>query len=303
MLAEGRIFNIQKFSTEDGPGIRTTVFMKGCPLGCTWCANPESQCATPQLGYRESKCRGCGTCAGACPFGAIEMNSEKPFVRIDRKLCTDCGECIDKCGPGALKFFGETRSTEDVFAEVEKDVGYYMKSGGGLTVSGGEPMMQADFVAELFRLSKEIGIETALDTCGYFPSESIEKLQGLLDLVLFDIKIMDREEHKKYTGVYNDLILENLSRFLKTDARVLIRIPLIPNITDTVENLVQIAEFILKTDPSLHVDLLPFHNYGENKYKMIGMEYTLSGVKRQSAVKLDECLSIFTDRGIDCTLH
>lgn len=303
MLTEGRIFNIQKFSTEDGPGIRTTVFMKGCPLSCTWCANPESQCAMHQLGYRESKCRGCGTCAGVCPSGAIELNSEKPFVRINRELCTNCGDCIDKCGPGALKFFGETRNAEDVFAEVEKDVGYYIKSGGGLTVSGGEPMMQADFVAELFRLSKEIGIETALDTCGYFPTESIDKVSGLVDLVLFDIKLMDRELHKKHTGVYNDLIHTNLKRFLETDAEIFIRIPLIPDITDTSDNLTAIADYVLSLNADLHVDLLPFHNYGENKYKMIGMEYTLSGKKRQNNEKLNECLRIFTDRGIDCTLH
>lgn len=303
MCAEGRIFNIQKFSTEDGPGIRTTVFMKGCPLSCTWCANPESQCSIPQLGYRESKCRGCGTCAGACSYGAIELNSEKPFVKIDWVRCVNCGLCIEKCSPGALKFFGETKNVEDVFTEAEKDVGYYMKSGGGVTVSGGEPMMQVDFVAELFRRCKNIGVETALDTCGYFPTESIDKLAGLVDLVLFDIKLMDRELHKKYTGVYNDLIHTNLNRFLETEAEIFIRIPLIPDITDTRDNLTAIAEYVLSFNRDLHVDLLPFHNYGENKYKMIGMAYTLSEKRRQNNEKLNECLHIFTNRGIDCTLH
>lgn len=303
MPMEGRIFNIQRFSTDDGPGIRTTVFLKGCPLRCIWCANPESQKSERQLGYRESKCRGCGKCFNVCDSGAISLADAVPFVRIDKSKCTNCGKCSKQCSAGAMKLFGEYKSADDVFREVEKDTGYYARSGGGVTVSGGEPMLQSGFVYELFRKCREIGIETALDTCGYYPTESIRIIEDVTDLVLFDMKIFDRNLHKKYTGVYNDIILDNLHCFLDAGIKVFIRIPLIPNITDTDENLQAIADYIRILGMDLHVDLLPYHNYGENKYKMLGMKYALAGVKRQPDEKLEHCFCIFKDKGIDCALH
>ena len=202
-----------------------------------------------------------------------------------------------------MKLFGEYKSADDVFREVEKDTGYYARSGGGVTVSGGEPMLQSGFVYELFRKCREIGIETALDTCGYYPTESIRIIEDVTDLVLFDMKIFDRNLHKKYTGVYNDIILDNLHCFLDAGIKVFIRIPLIPNITDTDENLQAIADYIRILGMDLHVDLLPYHNYGENKYKMLGMKYALAGVKRQPDEKLEHCFCIFKDKGIDCALH
>ncbi len=301
----GTIFNIQRFSTDDGPGVRTTVFMKGCPLLCTWCANPESQAAHLQVVHRTSKCRGCGKCAAVCPQKAISIvaGGNKPEVKIDRTLCTNCCECVEVCTPGAMHVYGERITAKEAFDTVKRDAGYYMRSGGGVTVSGGEPMMQIDFVAELFSLCKSNGIHTALDTCGFFPTEYISEVSGLVDLVLFDLKIIDTEEHKHYTGVDNTIIHRNLRELLKTDAEIYIRVPLIPEITDTESNLKAIAAFVKKLQRPLHIDLLPYHNYGENKYRMLDMPYSLSEAKRQSEEKLAECLEIFLSEGLDCQLH
>ncbi|MBR2880695.1 MAG: glycyl-radical enzyme activating protein [Oscillospiraceae bacterium] len=301
----GTIFNIQRFSTDDGPGVRTTVFMKGCPLSCTWCANPESQAAHIQIVHRASKCRGCGKCVSVCPEKAISIiaGGEKPEVKIDRTLCTNCCRCVEVCTPGAMHIYGEHIAAKEAFDVVKRDAGYYMRSGGGVTVSGGEPMMQTDFVSELFSLCKNVGIHTTLDTCGFFPSEKLSKVNGLVDLVLFDLKIIDPETHKLYTGVDNRLIHDNLRELMKTDAEIIIRVPLIPEITDTEENLKAIAEFVKELERPLHIDLLPYHNYGENKYKMLDMPYALSEAKRQSDEKLAACLKLFTDADLDCQLH
>lgn len=301
----GTIFNIQRFSTDDGPGVRTTVFMKACPLSCIWCANPESQASHPQVVNRASKCRECGKCACACPEKAISIvpGENKFAVRIDRALCTNCCECVEVCTPGAMHIYGERVTAKEVFDIVKRDAGYYMRSGGGVTVSGGEPMMQADFVAELFSMCKSSGVHTALDTCGFFPTEYIGRLNGLVDLVLFDLKIIDTQAHKRCTGVDNQIIHKNLGEFLKTDAEIYIRVPLIPDITDTELNLRAIAALVKDLERPLHIDLLPYHNYGENKYKMLDMPYPLSETSCQSKEKLDECLKIFTDLDLDCRLH
>ena len=301
----GTIFNIQRFSTDDGPGVRTTVFMKGCPLSCLWCANPESQSPLPQVVNRPSKCRGCGKCAAACPEGAITLvpGEKKPEVRIDRTRCKSCCACVRACSPGAMHLYGERVTPGEVYDTVKRDLGYYQRSGGGMTVSGGEPMLQADFVAALFALCKNGGIHTALDTCGCFPTERLAKIEGLADLALFDLKLMDPEQHKRYTGVDNAVIHANLRALVKTETEIFIRVPLIPEITDTEANLTAIADFVKSLDRPLHVDLLPYHNYGENKFKMLGKPYLLAEAKRQSDEKLAACREIFTAAGLDCALH
>lgn len=301
----GTIFNIQRFSTEDGPGIRTTVFMKGCPLSCLWCANPESQAFEPQVAHRDSKCRGCGACTQQCPQHAISviMENGTPHSVIDRTRCVNCGSCVTACTAGSLHIYGERKTVGEVFNEVKKDAGYYDNSGGGLTISGGEPMMQSDFVAALFARCRRLGIPTALDTCGYYPTEMIDKLDGLVDLVLFDLKLMDSEQHRKYTGVDNALIFRNLERYHQMDAEIFIRIPLIPGVNDTEENLTATAKFISAFDPALHIDLLPYHNYGINKFASLDRRYELADAKRQSPEKLNGCKKIFDDFGLDCTLH
>ena len=302
----GTVFNIQRFSTEDGPGIRTTVFLKGCPLRCLWCANPESQLPLPQVAHRDSKCRGCGTCVQTCPNHAISLTAPDGGAVhpvIDRDRCVSCGACVSACTAGALHIYGETKTVDEVFAVVKRDAGYYASSGGGLTVSGGEAMMQADFTAALFARCRRLGIPTALDTCGCCPTEEIDKLDGLVDLVLFDLKFMDSAAHRQYVGAGNELILRNLERFHQTDAAIFIRIPLIPDINDTEENLRATAEFVRSFDPSLHIDLLPYHNYGINKFAALDRPYTLADIKRQSPEKLAACKAIFDAYGLDCELH
>lgn len=301
----GTIFNIQRFSTDDGPGIRTTVFMKRCPLSCIWCANPESQSGLPQVVNRPSKCRGCGKCAVACPEHAITLvpGEKKPQVKIDRTRCKTCCTCIQVCTPGSMHLYGERVTPDEVYDTVKRDLGYYQRSGGGMTISGGEPMMQVDFISALYALCKNDGIHTALDTCGCFPTENIAKVKRLVDLALFDLKIMDPELHKHYTGVDNQLIHTNLRTLVKTDIQIFIRVPLIPEITDTESNLTAIADFVKNLERPLHVDLLPYHNYGENKFKMLDKPYLLSDAQRQSKEKLASCLKIFNDAGLDCQLH
>lgn len=296
----GQLFNIQHFSTEDGPGIRTTVFMKGCPLRCWWCANPESKAFCPQLGHRTSLCIKCGYCIKTCPAGALSVSGGQ--VQVDRDICRFCGACTKVCPSNAMFFYGQEKSVDEVFTEVLKDIDYYKNSGGGVTVSGGECMMQPQFVEELFLRCKQMGIHTTLDTCGYFPTESLAPVLALTDLVLFDLKLMDREAHHKYTGVYNDLIHDNLRIIAQSNAEVFIRIPVIPGINDSLENLTASAEFVTSIG-SPHVDLLPYHNYGEGKYTILGEPYRMSGTGRPSKELMEQYRAIFTERGINCTAH
>lgn len=294
----GRVFNIQRFSTEDGPGIRTTVFLKGCPLRCLWCANPESQAAEPQLVRRLSSCIGCGRCASSCPSGAIDAQ-----LALDRVRCNACGECVSACPSGALSFYGVTRSVGEVFETVLRDAGCYANSGGGLTVSGGEPMLQPDFVAALFERACSAGIHTALDTCGYCDTELFERVLPLTGLILFDLKLMDPEKHREYTGVDNAVILKNAAWLAKKGAAMRIRIPLIPGINDSDENLEATAGFVAGFGSDCPVDLLPYHKFGLNKYGMLGMDYQLGGARPPKMEEKLRCQAVFRRHGLNCEIH
>jgi len=296
-----QIFNIQHFSTEDGPGVRTTVFLQGCPLKCLWCANPESQKAERQLAHRAPICVKCGCCIKSCPNGALSVKNGE--ISIDREKCVSCGTCVEACPSHAMFFYGEERTLDSVFSEIMRDKGYYETSGGGITCSGGEAMLQADFVGELFRRCKAEGIHTALDTCGQFPSSNIEKVLPFTDLVLYDIKHMDSKKHLEYTGFGNELILENLRLIHKYPAKIFIRIPVIPGYNDSEDALTAAADHIKDLDPALHVDLLPYHKFGLGKYKMLGMPYELNGVSSPTAVQKESYKRIFISKGLDCTMH
>jgi pyruvate formate lyase activating enzyme len=301
----GCVFNIQRFSIQDGPGIRSTVFLKGCPLRCLWCSNPESQNDLTELGYRDSVCTGCGNCIKVCPSQAraLTLSEGKPKIRIDRAKCTLCYKCVDACLFGAMRVYGRLMTVDEVFDEVKRDSLYYVNSGGGVTASGGEPLMQADFVAELFRRCKTKGIHTTIDTSGYAGVQDLEKVLAVTDLVLFDLKSMNGQQHKRTTEKDNRVILRNARLIIARGISMIIRIPLIPGINDSQENLTKTARFVAELDPKLHVDLLPYHRFGEGKFRMIGKEYPLADVVAPGDEQLDAALEVFKGFGLDCAIQ
>lgn len=276
----GRIFNIQKFSVHDGPGVRDTVFMKGCPLRCVWCSNPESQSPLPQIGWRDKKCIGCNVCLNVCPSGALVRDSEGRIVR-DRSRCTLCMECVHKCYAKAMHVYGEELSVDEVYRRV-RDKPLAWRSDGGVTVSGGEPLMQAAFVAALLEKFRRLSIHTAIETTLYAPWEKVALVVAQCSLVYADMKFFSPEKHKKYTGVDNALIKENMLRLKKEfpGVELIVRTPVIPGINDAPEELNAIADFL--KDVSLDdYELLPFHAFGAPKYEQLGMHYEVAGLKGQ----------------------
>ena len=275
----GLVFQIQKMSTEDGPGIRTTVFFKQCPLKCIWCHNPESILKKPQLEWFKHKCIGCNTCIQTCQQNSLNFNENG--LNIDRETCTSCGECSEACPSTALSMLGKWWSLEDLFHEIEKDKVYYTKSGGGITVSGGEPTQQPEFVGNFLKKCQENGISTALDTCGYASKKTYDKLLPYVDLVLLDIKMIDSNKHNKHTGVVNDIILENavwIMEFLKKNNKEMwIRTPIIPKYSATEENIKGIGIFIVEKLDNFpeRWDLLSFNRLCADKYSRLGLDWVL----------------------------
>jgi len=276
---KGLIFEIQRMATEDGPGIRTTVFMKQCNLKCIWCHNPESILKKPQLEWIKNKCIDCKTCIKTCSQKAlvfIELG-----LNINRKLCNNCKECVEECPSTALHMIGEKWDLKDLFYEINKDKVYYSESGGGITISGGEPTLQHLFIKKLLKKCKDNGISTALETCGYSSLEVLKQILPLLDIVLLDIKEINNEKHIDFTGVPNKTILENaifIAEFLKkNDKKLWIRTPVIPRYTATDNNIIGIGKFIvnqLKNFPE-RWDLLAFNNLCVSKYERLGLNWTL----------------------------
>ena len=252
------VFDIERNSYVDGPGIRTTVFFKGCNLRCGWCHNPESHIAAPQMMFHANKCTGCGTCKKKCP-NALER-------------CELCGKCALYCPHDARQLCGKEYTAEELLREVRKDLAFYETSGGGVTCSGGECMLQPDVLAELLRLCKEAGIHTAVDTAGHVPYERFERILPFTDLVLYDVKCFDREKHKRYTGVDNGSILENLAKLLRTGRPVWVRIPVLAGVNDSEEELLRIRDFLEEHGSAERVELLPYHGLGEHKYAALGLE-------------------------------
>ncbi|MBN1270690.1 MAG: glycyl-radical enzyme activating protein [Candidatus Aminicenantes bacterium] len=262
-MTEGIIFDIKRYAIHDGPGIRTTVFMKGCPLNCLWCHNPEGKSPEPELIYFPKKCREtCRLCIEACPENALSKNGT---VKFDQSRCRRCGTCADACVYEALELAGNTKTAEEVVGEVRKDKIFFDESGGGVTFSGGEPLMQPEFLEDMLDRFKQLGIHTAVDSCGYAPSDVIERIARKADLFLFDIKIIDEKKHKKYTGVSNELIIENLNKLLNMKCAVWIRIPLIAGINDGPDDIKAIAAYLSSLKPIERVSLLPYHRAGTGK--------------------------------------
>lgn len=277
---KGVVLNIQHFCTNDGPGIRTTVFLKGCSLRCKWCCNPESIHPKPELAYDLKKCIGekeCGLCLKECPEFAISVMPSDGKVRIDWDLCTNCGKCVPVCPPKALSLFGQEMSVDEVLAEVEQDSSFYHESGGGITVSGGECLLQSDFVAALLEEAHHRGINTAIETAGNYPWSFMEKVLPHVDTVLHDHKLTDPERHKKWCGADNSRILANFKRAYETypDKTFVARTPVIPGVNDDEEHIRAVLAFIRPYPNVVKYELLPYHRYGETKYGFLGRVYEL----------------------------
>lgn len=267
----GMIFNIQRYSIHDGPGIRTTVFFKGCPLKCFWCQNPESQNRKPEIFLSRNKCTACGNCVPVCPVGANSILNNT--LQIDRKKCAGCGQCVAACPTEARALIGKLVTADDVMKEVMRDARYYKNSGGGVTLSGGEVTAQDEFALLLLKSSKEAGLHTVLDTCGYTPWVVFEKLLKYTDLVLYDIKCMDSHKHQEGTGKTNDLILENAEKIAR-QTPMRIRVPIIHGWNDTAEEIKAIAGFVKNKLGNICIDLLPYNRMGEAKYERLDKQFS-----------------------------
>ena len=279
--AKARILEIQRMSTEDGPGIRTTVFFKGCSLKCKWCHNPESISMQPQIHWVGSRCLGCKTCIAVCPSNSLSLT--KTGMEIDRSTCNGCGTCAKECPSTAMELLGKEWTLDDLTKEVVKDKAYFEKSGGGITVSGGEPGMQAAFVGMFLKSLRERGIHTALDTCGLCATRALDQLLPYSSMVLYDLKEIETEKHKQFTGEYNDRILENLlyaAGYIRSHiypAALWIRTPLIPGMTAREENISGIGNFIAKNLPGIvdRWELCAFNNVCKDKYLRLGERWVL----------------------------
>ena len=265
------ISDIKRFAVHDGDGIRTTVFLKGCSLKCVWCHNPEGISFKPQIAYYENKCCGCGECADVCPAGAQKI-TEAGHV-FDRNLCVACGKCSDACLGSAITFYGNEITVEELLPQLLEDREFYETSGGGVTLSGGECLCQADFCAELLKALKKEGINTAVDTCGFVSKKAIDKVLPYTDTFLYDIKAIDEDVHIKCTGKSNKIILDNLKYIDSLGKKIEIRIPYVPEYNS--DQIVKIAEFLRTLKNIKAVKVLPYHNYAGSKYEALNMENTL----------------------------
>lgn len=294
---KGNIFNIQKFSIHDGPGLRTTVFFKGCPLRCRWCANPESQSGNMQISYDRRNCAQCLSCVQLCPEKCIEYTDGE--IRLDREGCAGCMICVNSCPGKALKAEGKLTDSDEIVRVCMQDIDFYEESGGGVTFSGGECFYQSEFAAELAGKLKEKGVHLAAETAGYVDSGIFHRLAPMFDLLLFDVKHYDSERHFTGTGVHNELIIDNLRWAKENGFALLPRVPVIPGFNDSPEDAAGIAELV-KNIGIERVQLLPFHQFGERKYELLGREYDFVGRKALQTETLEEYRQVFVERGIDC---
>ena len=293
---KGVIFNIQKFSVNDGPGIRTVVFFKGCPLRCAWCANPESQLTKVQILWDQKKCIGCHHCLNICPEHAISLQNGR--IHIDHHKCSSCLKCAAECPAHALQKEGETKTVQEVLDVVMQDEVFYEESGGGITLSGGEMLMQPEFACQLLKAAKEEGLHTCCETTGFANEEVFTKVIENIDEILFDMKHWDPLQHKAGTGVTNERILANMALAVKLGKSVLPRIPVIPGFNDSLKDAVGMAEQ-LKTTGLNRCQLLPFHQFGENKYHLLDQEYQYEDKEALHREDLQEYLQAFISHGVE----
>lgn len=295
MKKQALIFDVKRFAVHDGDGIRTTVFFKGCPLSCVWCHNPEGISPKVEIGFYSHKCINCGSCANVCEQKAHEMTTN--VHSFDRNKCIYCGDCEDACLGDALKLHGKEVSVDDLLPILTEDKSFYETSGGGVTLSGGECLMQADFCRDLLKALKEIGIRTAVDTCGFVPRGSFMKVLPYTDIFLYDLKAYDSEVHKKCTGQSNALIIENLRYLDSVGKAVEIRIPFVPGFNDG--EIEKLAELISELKNVTRVKILPYHNYAASKYASLGLAATLPQ-SLPTDEQLDSAREVMRAHGIKC---
>jgi pyruvate formate lyase activating enzyme len=297
----GMIFDVKKFSIHDGPGIRTTIFLKGCPLNCAWCHNPEGIEPAMQVMYWEQRCMECGTCLDFCSEGAIHVSEAGGFV-TDRDRCVLCGECVEACPAGAREITGREVTVAQVMADIDQDTIFYDESGGGVTFSGGEPLLQSAFLRALLEACHQREIHTAVDTTGFAAPAVLDRVLDYVDLFLYDLKLMDDEKHQRFTGVPNALILSNLRRLSAEGHAIIIRVPIIPGINDSEENIVQTGEFISSLAHPHQVDILPYHNTAEDKYRRLERAHRLPGLNPPTPEQMDRIAATLRGFGLQVTI-
>jgi pyruvate formate lyase activating enzyme len=299
-MASGMIFDIKRYAINDGPGIRTAVFMKGCPLECWWCHNPEGQNAKPQLIFRVNRCKAAKACLEACPQGAISWNDTSV---TNWETCDQCGKCAEACMPGAREMIGRMISVEQLLMEIERDVPFYDQSGGGVTFTGGEPLQQMEFLRQVLQACKNLHLHTTVDTSGYTSAENLLSILPLVDLFLYDVKLMDAEKHARYTSVSNPKILSNLQKISRQGASIIVRIPLIPGINDDDNNLNQIGAFLASLPQLVGVELMPYHEIGVAKYQGLGMTYKLGSIVPPTTEQISKIEALFANYNLRVIRH
>jgi len=296
-INSGWVFDIKRYALHDGPGIRTTVFFKGCPLRCSWCHNPESWKAGPESSLRQVRCVRCGRCVEACENGAIRLVDSRPVTDAD--VCVLCGRCVANCLADAREIIGRKMTAAQVIAEVEKDLIFYDQSGGGVTFSGGEPLMQGDFLLALLRECRSRGLHTVVDTTCYCDAGLLRNVAEQTDLFLCDIKHMDSAQHERYTGVGNEVILENIRNLAQAGKRIIIRFPIVPGFNDNSDNIETTAQFVKSLRTVGRIDILPYNRGGLEKSVRLSDEFSLMQTQVPDEQKMNSIADILRERGFE----
>ena len=302
-MRKGLIFDLQRYSLHDGSGVRTLIFFKGCPLSCWWCANPESQSRRQEIMFDIRRCEGCGDCVAACPSGALTREANGNFI-YRRELCLLCGDCARACPQQARHLVGRWVNVEELIQEVERDAPFFRRSAGGITLGGGEPLYQPTFALDILKACHERGINTAVETSGYTPWGVISELAPYVDQIFFDIKHIDSAQHRRLTGVSNLRILNNLERLSQIHSNLVVRYPLVPGCNDGKADISAMASWIKGLGRVKKIEIVPYHRYGEHKYKMLDREYRLTNLATPDHERVAWTCDLIRSHGLNCeALH